>query len=201
MEECLDCLPALFRQESPWCPSEATGAPHRHWCPPTTGQPTRRPTAMLSSLSPKRSPKEGDGSASSQLPDPGALADSMEALPPPSEPARRTLNLSPHIGSSYHLCPCGRGIGKATPPLHPSHLPSATLLRRARGIKWWWGKRAATKPAEAATDARNAGRANSLISLGVRQSALPIPPISLEERRDPTPPGTCGSWSPLTQTP
>src|SRR5882757_523524 len=109
METCLDALLALRWQDRPWKPSGVTRTPQEQVCEDTTGHPTRKPTATLNSSSPKRSPREGDGRAPSQQPEPGAAAASIEALNAPSAPPRRELNRALQTGSSKPFCATDNG--------------------------------------------------------------------------------------------
>src|SRR5882757_9930779 len=116
IEACLEALPALRWQESPWKPSGATGTPHVQTCADTTGHPTRNPTATLNSSSPRRSPREGDGKASSQQPELGPAAASKEALTAPPVLSRRVLNFALQTKSSNSLWPTGKGVGAIASP-------------------------------------------------------------------------------------
>ena len=75
-----DCRPALFLQERPWWPSNDTIVPQQHWWGCTRGVPSLRPTAIRTDESSSFRPIEAIGNASSQSPEPSAIAANSLAL-------------------------------------------------------------------------------------------------------------------------
>ncbi len=68
-DACRECLPSLFRQHSPWRPSEETSAPQNwQWWGAQMAVPSLRPTAIRSEGLSKRRPTEEIGRACNQAP-------------------------------------------------------------------------------------------------------------------------------------
>src|SRR5882757_4804940 len=159
MEACLDALSALRWQDMPWKPSGATRTPQEQVCEDTTGHSTRKPTATLNSSSPKRSPREGDGRAPSQQPEPGAAAASIETLPAPSVPLRREPNCALQTGSSKPFCATGIGLGAIVSSPETNQDASVSAITDGNGPRRPGCIKASTSGKEAIEDAKNAGTA------------------------------------------
>src|SRR5882757_3986285 len=133
--------------------------PQEQTCTDTTGHPTRKPTATLSSSSPRRRPREGDDRASSQQPELGATAASIEALTAPSAFPTRELNLALQTGSSKPLWFTGRGVRAIDSSPATNQETSASSITDRNGPKRPCGNKTSTNEREAVDDAKNAGMA------------------------------------------